>query len=153
MGEHDEWYDPIEDAEQKAEYAREAAMDTFYEKHPPQVLNIRIQMDLAAGLWFEHVIQSDDHGETVDDLESSHDLDEFMAIVKGWLKKKWDLYVKSQQGPGRRFPSQKYSQLDVTRGIAHYRDGHSEFMRFSRYSREHNVQSFMLLTFTGERAT
>lgn len=147
MGDHDEYYDPIADAEEKAGYARDAAMDSFYEKHPPQTLNIRIQMDLAQGLYFEHVIHSDEHGECVDDLDNSHDLDEFMTTVKNWLKKKWDRYVKSQQGPGRRFSSARYSQLDVNRGIVHYRDGHIEFERFCRYTRENNVMCMMRLMF------
>jgi hypothetical protein len=81
MGDHDEGYDPIADAEEKAEYARDAAMDAFYDKHPPQVLNIRIQMDLAQGLWLEHIIENDEQGETVDDLDPSHDIDEFMATI------------------------------------------------------------------------
>jgi len=133
MTDYDGYRSPDEIADENAEYARDAATDAFLDKHPRRTMNLEVHMDLVQGMLVIHVDERD--GE--DDFVCSYELDEVVEAFRDWLADKWDLYVKSQQGDGRRFPSNR--QLEVESKLVHYQDGHREFEGLDEFSREHNV--------------
>jgi hypothetical protein len=75
---------------------RSAQLDALLEKHPRRTMHFHVNLDLGQGIWIERFQEGKNCEYTYEDFVG-FDIDEVLGEFTVFLKKQWELYLKSRK--------------------------------------------------------